>query len=87
MSVLQFAPRPPRQSRVIEVLREMLAQAERGDLEGFGACKRGRDGAETIVLAGYYEANPDEALRACLDASIVLNRFNDEAQARASNGT
>jgi hypothetical protein len=86
MTVLQFAPRASRQSRVIEVLREMLVLAESGELDGFGACQRLRNGEESIVLAGYYEANPQEALRACLDASIILNRLNDEALARAASG-
>jgi hypothetical protein len=84
MTVLLFAPRASRQSKMIEVLKEMIAEVESGELEGFGACRRRRNGEENIVLAGYYDANPDEALRACLDASIILNRLNDEAQARSA---
>lgn len=87
MAVLQFVPRASRQSRMIGLLKEMLEQAESGDLDGLGACRHRPSGEETIVLAGYYEANPAEALRACLDASIILNQLNDEAQARtAANG-
>lgn len=86
MSVLQFVPRASRHSKMVEALREMLALAESGDMEGFGACQRLRGGEESIIVAGYYEANPAEALRACLDASIVLNQLNDEAARSAASG-
>jgi hypothetical protein len=80
MTVVQFTPRAKRQSRVVAVLREMLAEAEAGQLDGFGACKRYVDGEEVIVLGGYFEANPAEALRACLNASVVLNQLRDAAE-------
>jgi hypothetical protein len=80
MPVLQFTPRVKRRSTVVQVLKEMLAEAEAGKLDGFGACKRYMDGQEFIVVAGYFEANPAEALRACLDASIVLNNIRDAAE-------
>lgn len=80
-AILQLVPRAG-EGKTVEILRALLLQAEQGQLQGVGLCVRDANGVESLFLTGYFDLNPKEALRACLQASIVLNEMHDKTAGR-----
>jgi hypothetical protein len=56
------------------ILRERIV---RGEVSGIAVCIKGRDGEETVVLCGDYDANPSAALKAAMKMSWALTQKAD----------
>jgi hypothetical protein len=76
MVVLQFVQRE-QESSTVQTLRDLLTHADNDEIEGLALCYRDHMGQEEVVFTGYFKENISEALRACLQASVLLNKLNE----------
>ena len=64
------------------MLRHLLEQAERGQIEGLAICAKPSRGPEEIVFTGLYRTNPGKAVNASMRMSWRLTQLQDEMDAR-----